>query len=168
VATYSRSDLRARGEQALRQTWQTIGHHSSRASRRFAQIMAYMASHPALVQGLYYVLVGLWSLLSFASFQVVTGAKGDLVLARTVSLLILVIGGALCLAAYRKQLTPEVWLIALGSAVGLAVRDIHYVSAGYLSAVYLLDAVIQLGAAGLWVYGWYQRRRQRPPAGTPA
>jgi hypothetical protein len=130
--------------------------------------MAYMASHPALVQGLYYVLVGLWSFFSFSSFQAVTGAKADLVVARTVSLLILVIGGALCLAAYRKQLTPEVWFIALGSAVGLAVRDLHYVSAGYISAVYLLDAVIQLGAAGLWIYGWYQGRRQRPPAGRSA
>jgi hypothetical protein len=43
-----------------------------------------------------------------------------------------------------------------GSALGLAIIDLVYSLSGRISAVYLGDAVIEIGLAALWMFG---RRR---------
>jgi hypothetical protein len=79
--------------------------------------------------------------------------------------LLLVIGACLCLAAYRRQGSPEVLLLAFGSALGLAAVDVHLVFRHY-SALYLLDAVLQLALVAFWIYGW--RQAARTAAAVPA
>jgi len=74
----------------------------------------------ALAQGSYYVLTGVWSLVHIRSFQAVTGPKTDLWLVKTVGVLVIAIGGVLCSAGLRRQATPEIPSLAVGSAVGLA------------------------------------------------
>ena len=67
----------------------------------------------------------------------------------------------------RKQGALELRVIAVGSAVRLAGIDTIYVARGTISAVYLLDAVLEIGLVWVWVYAW----RQGPRAGagtTPA
>jgi hypothetical protein len=73
-----------------------------------------------LAQGAYYLLTGVWPLVSIGSFQRVTGPKTDLWLVKTVGLLISVIGGVLGLAGWQRRDSLDSRLLGAGSAAGLA------------------------------------------------
>lgn len=112
----------------------------------------------ALVQGVYYLVTGIWPLLSMRSFEWITGPKYDRWLVKTVGVLIAVIGGVIMLAGQRKRVTPEIVLLASGSAGGLAAIDVVYVRRGRIRWVYLLDAVAEAGLIGLWGLAWWMRK----------
>ncbi len=113
----------------------------------------------AAAQGLFYVATGVWGLVDLASFQAVTGPKNDLWLVRTVAMLVLVVGSVLLVAAARLRVTFELLLLAVGCALGLAAIDVVYATAGAISAVYLLDAGVELGLLLAVVVGWLRARR---------
>lgn len=110
----------------------------------------------ALIQGLYFAATGLWPLIDITSFQRVTGPKTDLWLVKTVGVLVFVIGAVLLAASRSRRITDEIVLLAVGSALGLAAIDLVYALSGRISAVYLGDAVLEIGLALFWVLG---RRR---------
>ena len=112
----------------------------------------------ALLQGVFYLATGVWPLLDIVSFQIVTGPKTDLWLVRTVGVLVAVIGVVLLAAARRRRVTEEIVLLAAGSALGLAAIDLVYALSGRISAVYLADAVAELGLAALWLLAWRRAR----------
>lgn len=112
----------------------------------------------AAIQGAYFALTGVWGLVHLESFQYVTGPKTDLWLVRTVSVLVLAIGGALLVAAMRLRVAFETVLLAMGSAVGLAVMDIVYYAAGTLRWVYLLDAAVELVLVLGWAWALWRAR----------
>src|SRR3954447_24682329 len=66
-----------------------------------------------VVQGCYYLLLGLWSILDLDSFLVATGPKTDLWLVRTVSVLLVAVAGCLLLAARKPELSAEVVFLAV-------------------------------------------------------
>ncbi|QDV38396.1 hypothetical protein [Tautonia plasticadhaerens] len=121
--------------------------------------------HPAealaVAQGAYYAATGLWALLDVDSFQEVTGPKVDVWLVKTVGALVTATGGAIGLAGARRRVTPEIELLAAGSALGLAAIDVYYVARGRIAPIYLADAVAELGLAAAWalVRGPGQGRR---------
>lgn len=102
-----------------------------------------------LAQGIYYVATGLWSLVDIESFERVTGPKTDRWLVKTVGTLLLVDGAVMTLAVRRHRVTPEVALLGVVSALGMAAIDITYATRGRISPVYLLDAVAELALAGV-------------------
>ena len=108
----------------------------------------------ALIQGIFYVATGVWPLIDIVSFQVVTGPKTDLWLVKTVGVLVTVIGLVLLSAARSRRVTAEMVLLAVGSALGLAGIDLIYALSGRISAVYLADAVVEIGLAVLWAVAW--------------
>lgn len=112
--------------------------------------LAVSERHLALVQGLYSVVTGSWPILSMRTFQAVTGPKTDLWLVKTVGVLIAVVGMVLVRAGQRQRVTPEIRLLAMGSAAGLAGIDIFYVLRRRISPVYLLDAALELALALSW------------------
>ena len=101
-------------------------------------------------QAVYYALTGLWAIVSIGTFQKVTGPKVDIWLVKTVGVLIIVIGAVLGLAGKRGEPVPEVPLLAVGSAAGLAAIDVIYVAKKRIRPVYLLDALAEVGLIGLW------------------
>lgn len=111
-----------------------------------------------LGQGLFYMATGLWPIVSMSSFQRVSGPKTDLWLVKTVGILISVIGAVLVRASQRKEHAPEVSLLAIGSAVGLAGIDTIYVAKKRIWPIYLLDAVVEIALAGLQVFVWRRSR----------
>lgn len=121
---------------------QSPGGISSPASRLYTTL--------ALVQGLYYLITGVWSLISIGSFQRVTGPKTDLWLVKTVGVLVGVIGSVLCRAGIQRNSSSDIPLLAAGSAAGLAAIDIIYVAKRRISSIYLLDAAAEL----ILVAGW--------------
>ncbi len=91
------------------------------------------------IQGGYYVLTGLWSLLSIGTFQRVTGPKTDTWLVKTVGSLVLVAGLVMAATGLRRRRAPEVEALAAGLAFALMVVDWVYVAQGRIARVYLLD-----------------------------
>jgi hypothetical protein len=102
------------------------------------------------------VATGVWPLVDIVSFQLVTGPKTDLWLVRTVGVLVTVIGLVLLSSARSRRVTNEIVMLAAGSALGLAGIDLIYALSGRISAVYLGDAVVEIGFAVLWAFA---RRR---------
>jgi hypothetical protein len=95
------------------------------------------------VQGLFYVLTGLWPLLHLRSFLAVTGPKTDLWLIKTVGALIAAVGWFYCLSA-MTGVTQPVIILAIAFPLILLIVDIRYVWTKTIPPVYLIDAGIEL------------------------
>jgi hypothetical protein len=97
-------------------------------------------------QGAYYVLTGLWPLVSLASFEAVTGPKTDDWLVHMVGLLAIAIGLTLGIAVARGETgTATLLSLAVTAALAFAGVDLWYGLGGGISPIYLADAVIELG-----------------------
>jgi hypothetical protein len=121
-----------------------------------------------LAQGLYYLLTGIWPLLSLATFEAVTGRKYDDWLVKTVGSLVLIEGVVFLIAAWRRSTAPEVAVLAIGSAFMLTLVDVIYVSQRVISPVYLLDAAVEVALIVGWVrYFTLERRAGLPPPSPP-
>lgn len=108
----------------------------------------------AVAQGGFYVLTGLWPLVSLKTFEKVTGPKGDHWLVKTVGVLVTVAGTALLLAGVRRRVGAEAVVLAVGSAAGLSAIDLTYVLRRRVSPIYILDAVTEIGLIGAWALAW--------------
>src|SRR5688500_15673629 len=97
----------------------------------------------AFAQSLYFLVTGIWLLLSISTFEAVTGPKTDDWLVQTVGVLIVVVAIVIAVAAIRQNITFETVLLAVGSAIGLAIVDLVFVAQRVISTVYLLDAVAE-------------------------
>jgi energy-converting hydrogenase Eha subunit E len=98
------------------------------------------------LQGLYYLVTGLWPLIHLASFEAVTGPKTDDWLVKMVGLLAAVIGAALLTVARQSSRgTSEILVLAVGSAAAFAAVDVWYVFQGAIAKVYLADAAVESG-----------------------
>lgn len=115
----------------------------------------------ALLQGIYYLPTGIWPLLSLRTFMAVTGPKVDGWLVKAVGALITVIGGVLVLAGWRQRATPEIKLLGIGSAAGLAAIDVVYVARRRISPIYLLDALAEVLLVAAWLLGARGDRSRR-------
>lgn len=123
----------------------------------------------AWVQGIFYVLTGVWPLISIGTFQAVTGPKIDLWLVKTAGVLIIAIGATLLMGAWRRRIGPELMFLGAASAASLAGIDLVYALSGRISDIYLLDAGVEILLVLLWgAAGWKpgqpaQRGRRRTP-----
>ena len=113
----------------------------------------------ARLQAIFYIVTGVWPFVSMRSFEAITGPKVDHWLVKTVGALVAVIGCALGLASRRRQLAPELVLVAAGSAAALAAIDTVYVAKRRISPVYLLDAVAEIALVAGWAQLWGQTSR---------
>jgi hypothetical protein len=99
----------------------------------------------------YYGVTGIWPILHLRSFEAITGPKVDDWLVHMVGLLAAAIGLVLGAATLRNRVrSPDVLLLAIGSAAAFASIDIWYGVTGRISSIYLADACMQIGLiAGL-------------------
>ena len=105
----------------------------------------------ALIQGIYFFVSGIWPLISMSTFLKVTGPKTDLWLVKTVGLILAVIGAALIVAQVNAEINTSIVVLAIGSALSLAMIEFVYVAKRVISPIYLGDAVIELILIGWWV-----------------
>jgi hypothetical protein len=113
-----------------------------------------------IVQGIYFIITGVWPILHIESFIAVTGPKTDIWLVKTVGMLVLVIGAGLLTAGIRQQISLPVVLIAAGSAFGFALVDIIYVWQGVIGPIYLADAFIELIFLVFWMILMFKPRHR--------
>lgn len=109
-----------------------------------------------VAQGVYFLLTGIWPLLSMRTFEAVTGPKVDRWLVKTVGVLVAVIGASLLADASRPSRGSRI--LGAGSAAALGGVDVVYALKGRISKIYLADAVVEALLVGLWGRG---RRRRR-------
>jgi hypothetical protein len=114
----------------------------------------------ALGQAAYYVVTGIWPLVSMRTFELVTGPKVDRWLVKMVGLLAAVIGGTLGVRALDRRATPDP-LLGTTAALAFAAVDTRYAASGRISKIYLADALVELGIVGAWIAA----RRSRGPRG---
>lgn len=96
-------------------------------------------------QGAYYVIAGVWPLVSMPAFESVTGSKTDDWLVHMVGVLAAVIGVTLLVGLRRPR--GAVTTLAVLAALGFAAIDIVYTWNGTIRPIYLGDAVVELALA---------------------
>jgi hypothetical protein len=110
-------------------------------------------------QATYFLITGIWPLVSIRTFQLVTGPKTDHLptgreadhwLVMTAGVLITSIGLALLVAAWRRSIRPEVITLALAAAAGLTSIDVIYVVRRVIAPVYLIDAAVEVVLIAAW------------------
>ena len=104
----------------------------------------------ALVQGVYFLVTGIWPLVSMRTFLAVTGPKTDLWLVKTVGLILAVIGAVLIYAQMTAAVNPPVVFLAIGAAASLTVVEIVYVLKKVISPIYLGDAIAEVILIAWW------------------
>ena len=109
----------------------------------------------ALVQGIYFVITGIWPILSMKTFFMITGPKKDLWLVKTVGLILAVIGIVLLYAQRTAGVNTPIVLLATGSALGLALVEIVYVTKRVISPIYLADAFVELVLIAWWTADFF-------------
>jgi hypothetical protein len=88
-----------------------------------------------------------------STFLKVTGRKTDLWLVKTVGLILAVIGTVLIVAQVNGEINTSMVLLAVGSALSLALVEFIYVARRVISPIYLADAFIELILIGWWLIG---------------
>ena len=96
------------------------------------------------IQCVYYIATAVPAIVSRRFFESVTGPKADYWLVDMVALLIIVIGAAIGIAAWRRSFTIEMLVLSIAGAVSLALIDIVYGLRGRISRVYLWDALLEI------------------------
>ena len=112
------------------------------------------------IQGAYFLVTGVWPLVSVRTFQMVTGPKTDHLptgreadhwLVMTAGVLITAIGLSLLLGAWRDKCSAETMLLAIAASFGLTCIDIIYVWREVIAPVYLVDAGIEILLIAAWL-----------------
>lgn len=114
------------------------------------------------VQGLYYVVTGLWPFLHLRSFLWVVGPKLDRFQLGVTAALIVAIGASLLAAAVRSRPSGSAAVLSIGAAVAFIAVDLRF--RAILRAPYWVDFVVEAGfaLACALVYvtaAWQERRR---------
>ena len=105
----------------------------------------------ALIQGVYFFVSGIWPIISMSTFLRVIGPKTDLWLVKTVGIILAVIGAVLIYAQVNAEINTSIIILAIGSALSLAIVEFVYVAKRVVSPIYLGDAIIELFLIGWWI-----------------
>lgn len=121
---------------------------------------AKLSSLAAAAHGFYFVVMGLWPVVNLPTFEQVSGNKAEDWLAVTVGWLLTVIGLVLLLAALRRRVALEIFVLGIGTALALVGLDVVYVVTKTIPPVYVLDIVAEGLFIALWVFAARRERRK--------
>lgn len=115
-----------------------------------------------LIQGIYFLITGVWPLVHLKSFMEVTGPKTDIWLVQTVAVLILSYSVLFFYVAFKKRIAPVYALMGTISTFGLAIIELYYYLQGTLKWVYFIDSIIEMIFFIYWLwYLLYYRRKKK-------
>ena len=95
------------------------------------------------LQAAYYLVTGIWPWISMRTFEAVTGPKTDDWLVQTVGALVIAIGLALAVAAWKRDRSAPTITLSAASAAAFIVVDVVFVVSGTIRPIYLADAVVE-------------------------
>jgi hypothetical protein len=96
------------------------------------------------IQGIYYLVTGIWPLVSLQTFEAVTGPKTDDWLVQTVGVLAATIGATLLIGCVRDKPSRETLSLSVLAALAFTGVDVVFVALGVISRIYLVDAAAQV------------------------
>jgi hypothetical protein len=108
----------------------------------------------------YYLITGIWPLVSMSTFEAVTGPKTDDWLVQTVGVLAAVIGATLLVGTARGRPSRETLALSVLSILGFGAVDVVFVLRDTIGPIYLVDAAIQAVFLIGLVVGRLRRRSQ--------
>jgi hypothetical protein len=103
------------------------------------------------IQGLFYVITGLWPLFSMRTFEKITGPKTDKWMVKTFGL-VLSVDGFIFLGSSFLQPSVSTVILSIGTALVLLSVDLRYTIKKIISKVYLVDAVAEAAFAAVWIW----------------
>lgn len=106
----------------------------------------------AAAHGLFFLVTGLWPIVRLDTFESITGPKKDHALVITEGWLLAVIGTVLLVAAVRRRVGLEMFVLGIGTGLALLILDVVFVIKGAIPFVYLLDAVAEMLLLALWIF----------------
>ena len=77
------------------------------------------AENLSILQGIYYLITGIWPLIHIGSFMKITGPKTDRWLVKTVGVLLAVISLVYLTDGLRNEIRLSTFLLAFGCALGI-------------------------------------------------
>jgi hypothetical protein len=107
--------------------------------------------HILCVQGIYFLLLGAWPILSIGSFMVYTGYKTDIWLVKAFGAILACEGICFLLAASMREISFPVVILAFMTVALLLGVDVHYNLDGVLGETYLVDAFVQFVLLVWWL-----------------
>lgn len=110
---------------------------------------------PLKVTAAYYIVGGVWPLVSLRSFMFITGPKREGWLVQSFGLYLAAAGAAM--VPLDRRARPAQERLAVLGALALAAADTYFVARRRIRPVYLADAAVQLG-----LVGWIATRRRGP------
>jgi hypothetical protein len=113
-----------------------------------------LAHRLALAQGAYWGATGLWPIVHFRSFELVTGPKASRWLVKTMGGLITAVGATLLTAGARRRVSEEIVLLGAGGAAALGGAGGWYAARGRIRRIYLADAVVEAALVAGWAAAW--------------
>jgi hypothetical protein len=122
----------------------------------------------AFAQGFFCLVLGLWPVIGYESFEALTGQKPGHWLLTLAGLLLAGIGLSMLISAIRRDIAFEVFVLGLITALSLAATDVIFVIERSIPAVYLLDCVAESLFVTLWVFAIRDTRRTRRLSADPA
>ena len=111
----------------------------------------------AWLQSVYYIITGVWPLVSISTFTAVTGYKTDVWLVKMVGLLVIAIGITIFSAAKNKAITKQIVILAVLSAISFTAIDVYYSFTDRISNIYLADAFLEIVLLLLWTIGIFKK-----------
>ena len=75
----------------------------------------------------------------------------------TVGVLVTIIAVTFMVAAWRRRVSFEITVLAIGSALGLTAMDVIYVYRQVALPIYLVDLVAEVTLAFAWAAGLYRQ-----------
>jgi hypothetical protein len=99
----------------------------------------------------YFIAIGLWPVMNINSFMFFTGPKTDIWMAKSLGLLMSIIGLMLILAIVRNKLIMELIMLIIFSGLALGAVEFYYGWNDMISEIYLLDAAAEFFFTLCWI-----------------
>ena len=110
----------------------------------------HLVSSIAVAQALFFVLTGLWPIVSIRVFQNVSASRKDFWLVKSMGLMLGIAGSIITGARSHQQTSPLISIFAIGTAAVLMAIDLVYVNWKKFSRIYFLDAVLEFCIVAAW------------------
>ena len=103
-----------------------------------------------IVQGIYYLLTGLWPLLRLNSLPL-TGSASPNWLPQPVHLLVLCTGVVLLKGSRDQNIKQGVKVLSIAAALALLLIDLYFPFSGTVSKLFIIDGILQFSCLVLWL-----------------
>jgi hypothetical protein len=104
-----------------------------------------------LVQGIYFIITGIWPVIDINSFMLITCPKTDLWLVKAIGVIFFCEGICFLLSGVTHEGGLPVLVLSVTNSIGLIFIDCYYVFTGTLCSVYLGDAAVELTLLICWI-----------------